>query len=1583
MALLQNTAEAWKIFFHDSGIPEESCTQYADLFIENRITGNSLSELDKQTLVDIGITVLGDRLSILKHVKTVSGSNTASMITNPSLSQQSPKISAKLPSALSDMTHPQFRKFRIDWSIYKNITNIATNQISSILYNACSESVQSSIVNTCADFITLCEEDFLNVIERLVTKRSNPAVHRLNFRSIKQNEHESIQEFEVRLRTAAVDCEYTCPDCSHSLSDLNIKDQFISGIYNETLQTDILAKSNQLKSLDAIINHAKSYETAIRDQSELHDKSEAIQAARTSDYKRSKQFNSKRKPSYKPQCCSGCGSTSHGIPGTPDRANTCPAWGKSCLKCNIQNHFASACRRSSTNMSHVQLSEDLHTGIRGDHSNLIAHVQYDETRNEYTIASTQLVEEIPAQVTPLNHSATNKSSKLMQIFPDSGATICIAGTQHMAKLGLTEHDLIPCRKRIVAVGGSTIPCEGWTPVEFKIGEHTTKQPLYICRQVDRIYFSKTGCIETNIIPPSFPYPMTTKHQSAAVKPTHTKSIKESAPTNNTSYSTKEETIPRQSPPPKPTTLPYPPISDNIIKLEQYIKNAFKTSTFNNSPPFPSMETVPAHIHLKDNPVPFAQHVPIPVPYHYKQQVKASLDRDVARGIIKPVPIGTPVEWCAPMVTVEKNDGTPRRTIDFQRLNAQSLRETHHTLPPFHLASQIPPNTYKTVVDATDGYHGILLDEESQLLTVFITEWGRYMYLRLPQGYKAAGDAYTRRYDDVICDVKRKVKIIDDSLLHDDTIEEAFFHVWNFLTLLANSGVVANIEKFKFARQTIEFAGLLITPSGIEPSPKLLMAIQNFPTPTNITNARSWFGLVNQLSWAYAISPIMRPFRELIKPHVQFYWDDTLESLFAQSKIQLMECVKSGVKSFDCNKRTCLQTDWSKDGVGYLLLQQHCQCDIEKAPLCCKDGWRLVYAGSRFTTPRESKLYPTEGEALALSWSLHHSRIFTQGCNDLIISVDHKPLLGIFNNKCIASINNPFIFKLKESTLNWHFTVKYNPGKWHYGADALSRNPSIATIQVDDKATGSSLSPIREAFNNSDSALMMSCEEHIEALEIGCLNSLCHNIISVRDIKDASQKDHNYTDLITTIQQGFPSSKQATKPHIREYWEVRNRLTSSDGIVLLDKRIVIPSTMRRLVLEHLHVGHQGVTSMKARANISVYWPGIDSSIKQYKGTCADCLKNAASQQREPIILTTSPEYPFQKICTDFFFIEQHAYLVVVDRFSGWPIVYYFKPGEATSSRVINICREIFMTYGTPEEISSDGGPQFKSINFDTFLKSWGVKHRISSADYPQSNGRSEVGVQSMKRILHDNINNDGSLHSDKVALAILQYRNTPLQDIKLSPAQILLHRQLRDGIPTHPSLHKPHKDWLITAHQRENALANRNRLVTERYNATARELPPLSIGDAVVIQSRQLNKKRWIKAGHVIEVLPNRQYRIKLEGSGRITLQNRRFLRRSVHLQPSIIPSPSVPQSNPDRGLGEHSPNLSEQDPLVNTDSGLRESVQPCSPPLNTSNATNNVINLANGGSATAPTQTPPSHNMRKLPRELKNLLSYNKPGLNE
>ena len=539
-------------------------------------------------------------------------------------------------------------------------------------------------------------------------------------------------------------------------------------------------------------------------------------------------------------------------------------------------------------------------------------------------------------------------------------------------------------------------------------------------------------------------------------------------------------------PMRPKTIPFRPIEQNITKLKQWLVENFADTAFSREAPFPAMSGPPAHIHLKENPIPKAKHNPIPIPLHFKEKVKELLDKDVERGIISPVPIGTPTNWCSTMVITAKKNGTPRRTIDYQYLNSQCKRETHHTSSPFHLALQVPKGTKKTVLDAVDGYHSVLLDEASQPYTTFITEWGRYQYLRMPQGYLASGDAYTRRYDEIIKDMPRKVKIVDDALLYDYSIEESFFHTFDYLYHCSQNGIVFNESKFQFCMDTVEFGGLQISPTSVSPSQHMLDAIQNFPVPKTITDARSWFGLINQVAWAYSLSPIMLPFRDLVKKNSNFTWDETINEAFSQSKQVIVNLVKDGISSFDTNRITCVATDWSKDGMGFLLLQKHCKCTLDKAPICCPEGWKLVFAGSRFCTDAESRYAPIEGEATAVAWSLEKCHMFIVGCPErIIVATDHQPLVSILGDRDLSKIMNPRLFRIKEKALRYNFMIQHCPGKWQRGADAISRSP-IAAKQA-----------VIHAFNTAPSPSETSETENIEAL----VESV--TISSLSDFKDAN------------------------------------------------------------------------------------------------------------------------------------------------------------------------------------------------------------------------------------------------------------------------------------------------------------------------------------------------------------------------------------------------------------------------------------------------------------------------------------------------
>ena len=129
---------------------------------------------------------------------------------------------------------------------------------------------------------------------------------------------------------------------------------------------------------------------------------------------------------------------------------------------------------------------------------------------------------------------------------------------------------------------------------------------------------------------------------------------------------------------------FPAAEDNIGKLKGWLLEKFAEAAFNKDGVFPAMSRPAAYIHLKEGAVPRARHNLIPVLFHFKEPVRQALWKNVEKGIIAPVPVGMPTNWCSTMaITAKKNENY---------LNSQCKQETHHTGSPFQLALQVPPRT---------------------------------------------------------------------------------------------------------------------------------------------------------------------------------------------------------------------------------------------------------------------------------------------------------------------------------------------------------------------------------------------------------------------------------------------------------------------------------------------------------------------------------------------------------------------------------------------------------------------------------------------------------------------------------------------------------------------------------------------------------------------------------------------------------------------------------------------------------------------------------------------------------------------------
>ena len=89
------------------------------------------------------------------------------------------------------------------------------------------------------------------------------------------------------------------------------------------------------------------------------------------------------------------------------------------------------------------------------------------------------------------------------------------------------------------------------------------------------------------------------------------------------------------------------------------------------------------------------------------------------------------------------------------------------------------------------------------------------------------------------------------------------------------------------------------------------------------------------------------------------------------------------------------------------------------------------------TPPSKLRLRHEGEAFGVAWSLEKARMFTLGCLDLLVAIDHQSLFPILGNQSLANIPNPHLYRMKEKCLRFRFNIQYLSGKINNAPDCMS------------------------------------------------------------------------------------------------------------------------------------------------------------------------------------------------------------------------------------------------------------------------------------------------------------------------------------------------------------------------------------------------------------------------------------------------------------------------------------------------------------------------------------------------------------------
>ena len=532
------------------------------------------------------------------------------------------------------------------------------------------------------------------------------------------------------------------------------------------------------------------------------------------------------------------------------------------------------------------------------------------------------------------------------------------------------------------------------------------------------------------------------------------------------------------------------------------------------------------IQLKPDAKPYALHTPRSVPLPLRDKVRKELERMESLGVISKV--DEPTEWCAGMVVVPKKNGTLRICVDLKPLNESVLREIHPLPKVDETLAQLHGATVFSKLDANSGFWQIPLAEKSKLLTTFITPNGRYCFNKLPFGISSASEHFQKRMSQILAGLDGVLVLIDDILVFGKDQEEHDARLEAVLQRLKTANDTLNREKCEFSKPHITFLGHYIDKDGIRQDPEKTDAITKMKSPTSVPELRRFLGMANQLGkFSSNLAELTKPLRELLSKESTWVWNDAQEQAFSKVKEEL---TKSTVLSlYNPLAPTKIAADASSYGLGAVLLQKN------------DNNWEPVSYASRSMSETERRYAQIEKEALATTWACEKFATYVLGMH-FTIETDHKPLVPLLGEKNLDNLP-PRILRFRLRLARFDYSIQHIPGKLMYTADALSRAPT----------SDSGESKLQDGAN--------------ALLEV-CISQLPASNWKLDEYRVSQAADPVCSAVMYFCRNGWPD-KRNIKADIAPYWKVQGQITICDGLLLYQRRIVVPKNLQKEALSKIH------------------------------------------------------------------------------------------------------------------------------------------------------------------------------------------------------------------------------------------------------------------------------------------------------------------------------------------------------------------------------------------------------------------------------
>lgn len=715
-----------------------------------------------------------------------------------------------------------------------------------------------------------------------------------------------------------------------------------------------------------------------------------------------------------------------------------------------------------------------------------------------------------------------------------------------------------------------------------------------------------------------------------------------------------------------------------------------------------------------------------VPYRLRDRVSQYLEKLEKQKVITPIKTS---EWASPVVVVmKKNDGI-RLVIDCKvSINKQIIPNTYPLPSAQDIFAGLSGSKVFCSLDLEGAYTQLELSERSKKFMIINTIKGLYMYHRLPQGASSSASIFQQVMEQVLKDIDYVYVYLDDVLIAGKDLDDCRRKLDLVLFRLSEANIKVNLDKCKFFETSLIFLGHVISEKGLSPCSDKIETIQKAKVPENVTELKSFLGLVNYYNkFIPRLSSNLYCLYNLLKKDVQYVWDENCNNAFEKSKKALLRA--DLLEFYDPDKDIVVVSDASGYGLGGVIAH-------------IIDGAEKPISFTSFSLNNAQKSYPIlHLEALALVCTVKKFHKYLYGKKFLVFT-DHKPLVGIFGK---AGKNSILVTRIQRYILElsiYEFEIQYRPSERMGNADFCSRFPLK-----------------RDVPQEYDSA-------YIHSINFSKELPLDFKVIAHNTVNDAFLKE-----VIGFMQNGWP--KRLDK-RFADVFSNQHELEIAEGCLLYRERVVVPQQMHSDILKLLHANHSGMVKMKQQARRYVYWFGINSDIEHFVANCDICSCSAIVPKTKTNSAWIPTTRPFSRIHIDFFYLNHHTFLLMVDSFSKWLEIEWMKKGTECTQVLLKLV-ELFSRFGLPDVLVSDGGPPFNSHNFKYFLEKQGIKVLKSPPYHPSSNGQAERLVKTTKEVLKKFLldpNLSELRLEDQINLFLFNYRNTPSKEGRL-PSEMVL------------------------------------------------------------------------------------------------------------------------------------------------------------------------------------------------------------------